>query len=117
VCENIAIYDNTFMGGSFVRHAVNKLSVHDNTIVMASPGLSAEKFWTFFHVPNEEEEVRSDRNHYHAINTETGKPLDLREWLKARQAAGRDRHSRLGDPQFISLKPDSPSFLTPAAKP
>jgi hypothetical protein len=113
VCEDIHIYDNTFMGGPFVRSAVNNLHVHDNVIVMTGSGLSAEKFWTFFHVPHEEEEVRSDRNVYHALNTKNGKALELSAWLKARQAKGRDLNSTVGAIEFLSLDPDSPEFMKP----
>jgi hypothetical protein len=114
VCEDIRIYDNTYRGPILVDRPVNGLSVHDNILVMAGAGLDNDSFRGFFGVPHADEEVHSDRNLYHAVNTDTGDAVDISEWLKQRRAAGHDQNSKTGDPEFKSLEAESPDFLKPA---
>ena len=114
VCEDIWMYDNTYRGPVLIRSPVNNLSVRDNIIVIARNGLSEDNLRGFFNVPHSEEEVHSDRNLYHAVNTETGEAVDIGEWLKQRRTAGHDLHSKAGEPRFLSLDTDSPDFLVPA---
>ncbi len=90
---------------------MNNLSAHDNIIVIGRKGLPEDNVRGFFEVPHSEGEVHSDRNLYHAVNTDTGEAVDIGEWLKQRRTAGHDLHSKAGDPRFLSLDPDSPDFL------
>ena len=113
VCEDIRIYDNTYRGPALVFAPVNSLFVHENILVMARAGLEDDNFRGGFHVPHVDEEVHSDRNLYHAVNTDTGEAVDISEWLKQRRAAGHDQHSKIGDPEFKSLDHESPDFLKP----
>ncbi|MFO7957659.1 MAG: ankyrin repeat domain-containing protein [Candidatus Brocadiia bacterium] len=109
VCEDIRICDNAYRGPLLLRSPVNNLSVHNNIVVIAR-----DSFRGVFGVPRADEEVKSDANVYYALNAETGEALDISEWLAGRRNGGNDRNSKVVNPQFMSLDPDSPDFLLPA---
>ena len=95
VPEKMLVENNTYVGPQLVAGKAYKLEVTGNIIVgPASLGAKADTL---------------DNNLHFSENTEA-----LEEWLAERRAAGQCENSKIGDPEFLSLDPDSPDFLKPA---
>ncbi len=95
VPEKMLVENNSYVGPQFLAGKVYKLEVTGNIIVgPASLGAKAD---------------RLDNNLHFSENTEA-----LEKWLAERRAEGQCENSKIGDPEFLSLDPDSPDFLKPA---
>ncbi len=95
VSENMLVVNNAYVGPQFLSHQAHNLEVYGNIIVGPSGlGTLAEKL---------------DNNLHFSENAEA-----LEAWLAERRTEGQCENSKVGDPEFHSLDPDSPDFLRPA---
>ncbi len=113
VSEHLHFYHNTCYSPAFLVGAGNRVTAQHNIVVLADSDVERDGPRGPFRVARPEE-LDCDHNLYHAVNTDTGEAVDISEWLKQRRATGHDQNSKAGDPEFLSLDPDSPDFLRPA---